>query len=346
VTDVLAAAPFPAAHDLSLAISRCPIMEAHLEGRGGGQECRNVVLHQWAKVPSEEARKRRWRREHHAPIPWTGHLEKAPILFLSSNPNLSPRDLRKPEEVEIADPEPRDELLGKTIDAHPSLWKPFRAPKPYWAADEVVDVHENNFDVWVKADGVTPLSATSRRRPKVPYWEFAREQAEHLLNERPLRPGHHYALTEVVHCKSANEDGVGDALRTCAARYLVAVMAASPARVLVLAGAQAAGAFELIFGLPRQVAGHGRGACTNRGDRQVAPLPPESRLAPPEPAQGRGAHVTARSFGRAARPAARGREVTTTSSPCSSRSRGTCSTSPCGPFSRRTLRTRLRPPTS
>jgi hypothetical protein len=152
------AAPFPTQDDLLLAIARCPIMEVHLDGRGGDQRCRDVVLHQWQNVPSVESRQRRWRREHHSPVPWTGHLERAPILFISSNPNLPSQYLRKPEEVEIPEPEPLDTLLGKKIADHPSMRKPFRAPKPYWAADEMLDVHENHFDVWVKPDGVTPLS--------------------------------------------------------------------------------------------------------------------------------------------------------------------------------------------
>jgi hypothetical protein len=255
VRAVLTDSPFPAAHDLLLTIARCPIMEAHLEGRGGHQACREVVLQQWAKVPSAEARKRRWRREHHAPVPWSGHLDKAPILFISSNPNLSPGDLRKPEEVSIPEPETRDELLEKTVDDHPSLRKPFRAPKPYWASDEIADVHENNFDVWVKADGVTPLSGTASRRAKVSYWEFAHAQAQHLVCDRAVRTGWDYALTEVVHCKSAEEHGVDEALAACASRYLMAVVGTSPARVVVVAGAKAAEAIEHVFGVPRQAPG-------------------------------------------------------------------------------------------
>jgi hypothetical protein len=185
---------FPTVHDLLLATARCPLMEAHLEGRGCDQGCRDVVLH---------------------------------------HPNLQERDLRKPEERPIPEPTPRDELLGNKVGDHPSLRKPFRTPKPYWAADEVIDLHENHFDVWVKEDGITPLSGTSRRRATVPYWEFARDQARHLVSREEVRPGHDYALTEVVHCKSARERGVSKALMPCATRYLEAVLAVSPARVIV-----------------------------------------------------------------------------------------------------------------
>ena len=230
--------------ELLLDIARCPTMKAHLEGEGGDPLCREVVLHQWQNVPDLEARKRRWRREHHTPVPWVGHLETAPILFVSSNPNLAPNDLRKPKEEEIPDPEPLEGLRDATLEEHPSLRKPFRAPKRYWDPDEVVDYYENHFGVWVKDDGATPLSATSRRRAKVPYWAFSHCQAQELFPDRLVRAGVDYSVTEVVHCKSGAEDGVDDALEPCADRYLHAVLSTSPARVVVAVGVKAAKAFE------------------------------------------------------------------------------------------------------
>jgi uracil-DNA glycosylase len=56
-------------------------------------------------------------------------------------------------------------------------------------------------------------------------------------------PGRDYALTEVVHCGSPNEQGVWSALRTCTTRYLQPVLAASPADVVVVVGAVAKFAF-------------------------------------------------------------------------------------------------------
>jgi hypothetical protein len=96
---------------------------------------------------------------------------------------------------------------------------------------------------------------TSRKRPPVPYWEFAHAQAQHLVTGVELQPGEHYALTEVVHCKSANERGVAAAVTPCATRYLSAVLAISPARVVVAAGKQAADAIELVFRIPPRPVG-------------------------------------------------------------------------------------------
>jgi hypothetical protein len=229
-------------------------MKAHLEGRGGDQPCEEVVLHQWAKVRSTEARRRRWRREHHTPVPWIGHLSSARMLFVSSNANLARADLRPTEESHIPEPIPLDTLRDATVADHPSLRKPFRAPKWYWANDEITDSYESVFEVWAKDDGVRPLSAGSGRRREVPYWRFAHDQAQHLYPDHPVRAGVDYALTEVVHCKSAEERGVAQALVPCVERYLERVLALSLARVIFVVGARAADAFEAAFGLSRNAA--------------------------------------------------------------------------------------------
>jgi hypothetical protein len=243
--------PASASDKLLLQIARCPIMEAHLEGRGGDQACGEIVLHQWAHV-SQEARLRRWRREHHTPVPWVGHLASAPILFISSNPNMSANDIRKADEVDIADPEPLSELNGKRADDHPSMRKPFRAAKFYWADEEILDVYDDMFDVWVKDDGITPLSSTSRKRASVQHWEFCRDQAQEMMCDRSVRPGRDYAITEVVHCRSSKEHGVEQALAPCAERYLTSVLEVSPASVLIVVGTKAAKAFHSALDQPKR----------------------------------------------------------------------------------------------
>ena len=220
-------------------------MESHLRGEGGDQPCREVVLHQWKYVKDGD-QPRRWKREHHAPEPWLGHFGEAPILFVSSNPNLSKNDLRRATLAgEIPEPVPLPKLGAAELEDHASLGKPFRAAKPYWRDVEVVDVFDNMFDVWVTEDGV-------RRRlenggaSRVPYWEFVRAQAQILLGDVNVLPGRHYAITEVVHCKSASEGYVESALPACVDRYLEAVLEASAASVIFVVGAHAARALKLI----------------------------------------------------------------------------------------------------
>lgn len=57
-------------------------------------------------------------------------------------------------------------------------------------------------------------------------------------------PGRDYALTEVVHCGGRGEHGVSDAVPVCTSRYLLRVLHASAASVIVLTGASALRAFQ------------------------------------------------------------------------------------------------------
>src|SRR5256885_16253549 len=98
-------------------IARCPVVKTCLTDPSPTHTCSQIVLYQWPEVPFEQ-RLERWRSEHHVPEPWVGHLETAPLLFLSSNPSLAGR--RKPGEPPAK--APRLEQLGEhTANDHPSL---------------------------------------------------------------------------------------------------------------------------------------------------------------------------------------------------------------------------------
>jgi hypothetical protein len=65
--------------DLLLEIVRCPNVQACLADPEKKHPCRKIVQSQGEKAA-----------EHfQVPEPWSGHLETAPILFLSSNPSIS-----------------------------------------------------------------------------------------------------------------------------------------------------------------------------------------------------------------------------------------------------------------
>ena len=132
--------------------------------------------------------------------------------------------------------------------APPGLQSPL-VPRERWAEREIIDVYEDQFDVWVKPDGVTPLAQPSptdgktRRCKPVPYWAFAKNQAQVLLTH--ARSGNDYVLSEAVHCKSAKEHHVDAALDPCAGRYLRDLLEQSPASVV--AGSPAVRAFARAF---------------------------------------------------------------------------------------------------
>ena len=138
------------------------------------------------------------------PEPWSGHLGESPILFFSSNPSISTREAY-----------------------------------PKGAGDPKVSLQsffESRFDgYWIK-HGKQALDADLKNYgPIVRYWSCIQNRAEELLG-RKARPGIDYALSEIVHCKSEKEEGVKEALITCANRYMMKLLSCSRAVVLVLVG--------------------------------------------------------------------------------------------------------------
>ncbi len=132
------------------------------------------------------------------PEPWSGHLAEAPILFISSNPGI----------------DKGGHLPMATED------------------DELTDIFDNAFKGDKPgriADGVRIIRPDGAPGGVVAYWRSIRALAEEALG-RQANPGFDYALTEVVHCKSDNEKGVGKALLTCADNWLEKVLKVSRAR--------------------------------------------------------------------------------------------------------------------
>jgi hypothetical protein len=162
------------------------------------------------------------------PEPWRGHLEQAPLLFVSSNPSIG-----------MGSPDVPSEEQG-----HPGM---------SWDDSRIASFFVKSFDDWI-VDGAygRPTRPSMRRGKYVRFWggilKLARE-----LHEQDVRPGNDYALTEVVHCKSQREIGVNGpdgALVPCAERYLKRVLAVSGARVIVVLGATARWAVTHVIGLP------------------------------------------------------------------------------------------------
>jgi hypothetical protein len=82
-------------------IAGCP----HFE-RGGDGDCEAVIAAQ--RLP-HEARRR--------PEPWTGQLDKAPILFVTSNPNTEPG--RVPKQSEVPPPDRLLDFYEGYFNRHP-----------------------------------------------------------------------------------------------------------------------------------------------------------------------------------------------------------------------------------
>ncbi len=168
------------AESLLIEIARCPVVDLCLEQREGGDWCRQIVQSQGVSTV----------REFQVPEPWSGPIESAPILFLSSNPSISRSN------------PPRD-----TDEEYPT------GDRETWPDERIIDFFQGRFgggrEEWIR-NGIRGRMKNGEfsKDPKdwVRFWASAKARASEALG-RPAIPGRDYAMTEVVRCKSVEEYG-------------------------------------------------------------------------------------------------------------------------------------------
>lgn len=228
---------------LLLDIARCPVVAERLVNPS--HPCAQVV-HQQSVTNVQNLQ---------VPEPWTGHIEKAPIPFLSSNPGL---DASGPEDC----------------------------PVSTWSDGGIIDFFHNRFDggqkPWI-INGHRALLKSGQHRRWTPFWASIRHRAGELLGESPwaVVPGEDFASTEVVHGKSPVESLIGDAKDFCVERYLKRVLNAAEARAIVCLGDIARDAILARCGLSIGQALSGPIAIEGRR-RFVVVLPHPNRKGPPK----------------------------------------------------------------
>jgi hypothetical protein len=158
-------------------------------------------------------------RRFQLPEPWSGHIDTAPILFISSNPSI--------DDLEIY-------------------------PDQSWDSDTMMDFFRNRFTSekkWVDRN-LRVLQQNGLRSDWVRFWASARARVHEITgkSKQEIKPGIDFALTEIVHCKSKDEHGVREARDFCADRYLVRVLSISTAKVFVVFGKVAGDAMKSSFG--------------------------------------------------------------------------------------------------
>jgi hypothetical protein len=212
-----------------------------LHGHDEGYGCESIVRSQNGREP----------QDFHVPEPWSGDLANAPVLFLASNP---------------------------------SFWDKEWYPTISWTDDALVDFFHNRFGggsrEWIR-DGTRTLLKGGEHSPKATkFFQGVRQRASELLC-RPAVPGQDYALSEVVHCKSAGEEGVSEALLNCSSRYLDNVLMLSGARVIVVLGKVARDILPYSLDVPDFVANSMYGPLMIGGqERLIAFLPHSNARAP------------------------------------------------------------------
>ena len=191
-----------ATRELLQQITGCPEVRACRAG-DDGHPCVAIVGVQRATPPDMVQ----------LPEPWSGFLDHAPLLFISSNPSLS-----------------EDENY----------------PTTSWTADLVETYFNARFDPQKGHVNHSQSRDGQWSKHPVRFWSAAQARAREIW-DRPVNPGVDYALTEVVHCKSRQERGVASALDHCADLYLGRVVSASPALVLVVFGRPAEAAVRRVL---------------------------------------------------------------------------------------------------
>lgn len=181
---------------LLLRINRCPEV----------QSARYSRSHPCAKIVGQQSSS-----AFQAPEPWRGHIETAPILFVSSNPSISGEETFPP--------------IG-------------------WTDRQIVAYYEGCFD----RDVSGPYQIDDKIYSSVAFWREVRARAGEILG-RPAVQGADYALTELVHCKSTREEGVRQALPLCTQKWLERVVEQSGAKILVVLGKSAETACSEIWNL-------------------------------------------------------------------------------------------------
>ena len=206
-------------NQLLLAINRCP--EVTKARATPNHPCSQIVGSQQA-----------WAFQ--SPEPWRGHLETAPIIFISSNPSISGEE---------------------------------SFPPINWTDEQVVSHYQGCFD----SDVPGPYQIDAKAFNRVQFWREVRGRATEILG-RVAVPGADFALTELVHCKSKREFGVEKALPLCTRKWLESVLKQSCAKVLVVLGKHAETACSGLWSLEPRRKVH-LGVTLYGSDRAIVFLP-------------------------------------------------------------------------
>jgi hypothetical protein len=189
---------------LLLDIAKCKNFINYVDGGEFSNNCRSILESQNDEGISKD--------NYQVPEPWNGDIENARVLFVSSNPSI--------DENEI----------------YPTL---------SWGCHQLVDFFSHRFDEehhWTR-DLCVMVGDTEYANKKVPYWCEINNRMREIYELEPssrktqyeCKLGAYAAITEIVHCKSKNKNGVCQAIDECATKYLRLILEnAKEAAVVVL----------------------------------------------------------------------------------------------------------------
>lgn len=203
-------------------------------GRKGARlPCQEAVFAQWDSRVDASARAARWPREHQLPEPWSGDLEGARILVVSSNPGAARNPIGPGPPASAAPPA----VAPQAITEHPTLAQGSRYPRSDFDDDQIVDYFHNRFERFITESG-RHRRLDGEPGHSQPFWRTVIDAACEIVPS--LRPGADLALTELVHCKTPREGrAMPRATPVCVGRYLGSVLELSGARIVFAVGMHA-----------------------------------------------------------------------------------------------------------
>ncbi|KNY27871.1 hypothetical protein [Pseudobacteroides cellulosolvens] len=179
--------------------------------------CQNVELYyKHSKCVCSEIIKTQNRKKEKfvLPEPWNGNLETAKVLVISSNPSFSDNEI---------------------------------FPKMDWHDEKIIDFFNNrfssNYTYISKYNRVSIINLDGTHGKAEPFWGYIRNRiAELLYNNcsKLVKHGEDYCLTEIVHCKSKNENGLNClTISECYNKYFNKIISLSNCKVVIIVGNKA-----------------------------------------------------------------------------------------------------------
>ncbi len=214
-----------ATRQLALVISSCEDVCTGL--KDSSHPCHKIVnwqTSQWSPKVTEVAGS-----TMHRPEAWTGDLERAPIIFLASNPSFG---------VKENFPNWGDDWQDKDIADFGADRFNIEKHKTFGATDGLT---------FKQADRVLEIDGGMSKR--VSHWQWVRRYASMVLDKSLNETSAilDYVMTEMVHCKSKKEEGVPQALSHCTKKWLDKILEISPAKLIFIAGVKPAKDFARIY---------------------------------------------------------------------------------------------------
>lgn len=166
----------------------------------------------------------------HRPEAWTGDIVNAPILFLSSNPSFDSEENYPNWNLGEWPEEKIEEFSTQRFTS--------RIERGYGASDGLSSKQVDR-----------TIGKKGELLHKVNYWNWARNMVAYIHSKELTEVSAHsdYAMTEIVHCKSKNEQGVKKARLKCKDTYLEKILRVSKAKLIIISGKHACEDIKTVF---------------------------------------------------------------------------------------------------